>query len=104
MQRVGARGLTTRYPVGMQKQSVWILWFGSLAAGLLGSGWISTLGWGLFGLLLIAHFVEFLMNLSLFKRAGGSLVHHFVQTMIYGLFHWTPIKEQLEAGEGGGAD
>ena len=83
----------------MQKQSVWLLWFGSLAALLLGSGWVATVGGWVFGLLLAAHFVEFLMNLSLFRRAGGSMVHHFVQTMIYGLFHWTPIKERLEAGD-----
>ena len=82
----------------MQKQSVWVLWIGSLAAYLLGSGWISTIGGGLFALLLIAHLVEFFMNYSLFQKAGGSMVNHFVQTMIYGLFHWTPIKEEREGG------
>jgi hypothetical protein len=33
---------------------------------------------------------------SLFERAAGSMGQRFVQTVIYGLFHWTPIKERLE--------
>ncbi|MBJ18474.1 MAG: hypothetical protein CL933_03530 [Deltaproteobacteria bacterium] len=83
----------------MQKQSVWIIWIGSLAAMLLGSGWIETVGRWAFGLTLVAHIVEFIIYRSLFQRAGGSMGHHFVQTLIYGLFHWTPIKERLEAEE-----
>jgi hypothetical protein len=83
----------------MQKQSVWVVWVGSLAAILFGSGWIATIGQWVFGLMFAAHVVEFLVYRSLFERAGGSMGHHFVQTMIYGLFHWTPIKERLEAEE-----
>ncbi|MCP4038809.1 MAG: hypothetical protein GY944_01200 [bacterium] len=83
----------------MQKQSVWILWIASLAAMLFGSGWVVTAGRWTFGLTLLAHVVEFIVYRSLFERAGGSMFHHFVQTMIYGLFHWTPIKERLEAGD-----
>ena len=86
----------------MQKQSVWVLWIGSLAAMLLGSGWVATAGQWVFGITLVAHLVEFVVFRSLFERAGGSMGHHFVQTMIYGLFHWTPIKERLEQ-EGGDA-
>lgn len=83
----------------MQKQSVWLLWIGSLAAMLFGSGWIATIGQWAFGLTFVAHIVEFILHRSLFQRAGGSMLHHFVQTLIYGLFHWTPIKERLEAEE-----
>ena len=80
----------------MAKQSVWLLWIGSLAMMGFGSGWVATVGQWTFGVTLVAHFVEFLVNRSLFERAGGSMAHHFVQTMIYGLFHWTPIKQRLE--------
>ncbi len=52
-----------------------------------------------FGLLILAHLAEFFMNYSLFQKAGGSMANHFIQTMIYGLFHWTPIKERVAAGE-----
>ena len=86
----------------MQKQSVWVLWLGSLAAWFLGSGWVATAGMVVFALLVVAHLAEFFMNYSLFQKAGGSMANHFVQTMIYGLFHWTPIKERIEA-EGGDA-
>ena len=36
---------------------------------------------------------------SVMERAGGSMGHHFVQTLIYGLFHWKPIEERLASGE-----
>jgi hypothetical protein len=85
----------------MQKQSVWIFWIGAVAAMTFGSGWIATVGQVIFGLLFVAHLVEFFMNRALFVREGGPMLHHFVQTMIYGLFHWKPIKERLEAEEGG---
>ncbi len=81
----------------MQKQSVWVLWIGSLAAMIFGSGWVATAGCWAFGLTFAAHIVEFLVFRSLMQRAGGSMMDHFVQTMIYGFFHWTPIKERLEA-------
>jgi hypothetical protein len=80
----------------MLKQSVWGIWVGSVAAMILGSGWVATLGQWVFGLTLVAHVVEFFVHRSLFERAEGSMGHHFVQTLIYGLFHWTPIKERLE--------
>ena len=81
----------------MQKQSVWVLWIGALLASLLGSGWVSTAGSWFFGLLLVAHLVEFFVKRSVFERVGGSMGHHFVQTLIYGLFHWKPLEEGLEA-------
>ncbi len=82
-----------------KKHGVWVVWIGSLAMMLLGSGWVSTAGHVVFWLTLVAHVVECFMNLGLFRRAGGSMAHHIVQTLIYGLFHWKPIKEGLEAGE-----
>jgi hypothetical protein len=81
----------------MQKQGVWVIWIGSLAAMIFGSGWIATVGQWAFGLTFVAHLIEFFLNRPLFVKAGGSMGHHFVQTMIYGFFHWTSIKKQLEA-------
>ena len=78
------------------KYSVWVLWLGSIAAMLFGQGWVANVGGGAFLLTAVAHLVEFLANRSLFQKEGGSMVHHFVQTMIYGLFHWMPIKQRLE--------
>ena len=81
----------------MQKQGIWIVWIASVAAMFFGSGWIEAVGRWTFWLMLVAHVVEFLVHRSLFKRAGGSMLHHFVQTLIYGLFYWVPIKQQLES-------
>ena len=67
-----------------------------LAAAFAGSGWVASLGQGVFWLTLLAHLVEFFVNRPLFEKVGGSMGHHFVQTMIYGLFHWTPLKRSLE--------
>jgi hypothetical protein len=83
------------------KQGVWLIWLGSAAAMLFGSGSLSTFGHAVFWLTLLAHLAEFVVYRPLFARAGGSMGHHFVQTLIYGLFHWTPIKRRLEsAGRG----
>jgi uncharacterized protein YhhL (DUF1145 family) len=81
------------------KYGVWIVWIGGLAAMLLGSGRVAALGHLAFWLTLLAHAVEFLANRPLFERAGGSMSHHLVQTLVYGLFHWMPIKRRLAAEE-----
>lgn len=88
----------------MQKQSVWLIWIGSALAMLLGSGWVATVGQWLFGLTFVAHIVEFIIKRDLFERVGGSMGHHFVQTLIYGLFHWRPLEEQEAGSEGSAAD
>ena len=79
----------------MQKQSVWVIWIGSLAAMFIGSGWVATIGQWAFGLTFLAHVVEFVLKRGVFEQVGGSMGHHFVQTMIYGLFHWKPLEEGL---------
>ena len=80
------------------KQSVWIIYLGAAAAIGLGTGWVSTLGhvalWGT----LAAHAVEFVVKRPVMQAAGGSTAHHFVQTLIYGLFHWKPLEERGRAG------
>lgn len=77
----------------MAKYSVWIIWIGGAAAILFGSGGVSTAGHIAFWLTLAAHVVEFLVKRPLFEKVGGSMGHHFVQTLIYGLFHWKPLED-----------
>ena len=84
----------------MQKQSVWVFWIGSLLAIVLASGWVATLGGVIFAFLFVAHLAEFFVKRDVLQRAGGSMGNHFVQTLIYGLFHWKPIEEQLGEGSG----
>jgi hypothetical protein len=85
------------------KYSVWGIWIGGLAAILFGTGWVATAGHVAVWLTLGAHIIEFVVHRSLFERAGGSMTHHFVQTAIYGLFYWTPIKERLATEESAGS-
>ena len=79
------------------KYSVWVIWIGGGAAILFGSGWVSTAGNIAFWLTLAAHLAEFFVKRPLFERVGGSMGHHFVQTLIYGLFHWKPLEASASA-------
>jgi hypothetical protein len=75
------------------KYSVWLVWCGSVAAILLGAGWVSIAGHLALWLTLAAHFAEFLVKRDVMEKAGGSMAHHFLQTMLYGLFHWKPLED-----------
>ena len=77
------------------KYSVWVIWVGGAAAIVLGSGWVATAGHFVVWLTLAAHVVEFFVKRTLFEKVGGSMGHHFLQTLIYGLFHWKPLEEGL---------
>ena len=81
------------------KYGVWLVWIGGAAAILLGSVWVATAGHVAVWLTLAAHLVEFAVKRPLFERVGGPLSHHFLQTLIYGLFHWKPLEERLAAEE-----
>lgn len=45
----------------------------------------------LFIALLIVHLVEFFLKKDVMQAAGGSMGHHFVQTMLFGFIHWKPL-------------
>jgi hypothetical protein len=79
------------------KQSVWVIWLGAGAAIAFGTGRVSTLGHLVFWGTLAAHLVEFFVKRPVMQAAGGSLAHHFVQTLIYGLFHWKPLEDRAKA-------
>lgn len=80
------------------KYSVWVLYFGCAAAIFFASGWIHAVGHLLLWLTLAAHVVEFFVKKSVMEQAGGSMGGHFLQTLIYGLFHWKPLEEKQAAG------
>jgi len=75
------------------KQSVWVIWLGAAAAILMGTGWVSTVGHLAFWGTLVAHVAEFFIKRPVMEAAGGSMGHHFLQTLIYGFFHWKPLEE-----------
>ena len=77
----------------MNKQSVLILWFVLVALMLLASGWLASIGKFVFWLLVVVHIAEFFVKKDVLEKAGGSMGKHFVQTLIYGMFHWQPLEE-----------
>jgi hypothetical protein len=83
------------------KQSVWVIWLGAAAAIVLGSGGVSTAGHVAFWALLVVHLVEFVVKRPVMEAAGGSMSHHFMQTLIYGLFHWKPLEDAARAADPG---
>jgi len=79
------------------KQSVLVLWL-VLAAGMIfGSGWIAGVARFVFWALALVHIVEFFVKKSVMEKAGGSMGQHFLETLIYGLFHWKPLEDQQRA-------
>ncbi len=78
------------------KQSVLAMWLVLLLGMLLGGATVAMVSRGLFWLLAIVHVVEFFAKKSVLEKAGGSMGHHFVQVLIYGLFHWKPLEEQQQ--------
>ena len=82
------------------KQGVVVLWFVLLTGGVLGSGWLASAASFAFWGIALVHVVEFFAKKRVMEKAGGSMGHHFVQTLIYGLFHWKPLEEQQAASEG----
>ena len=79
------------------KQSVLVLWLVVIAGSIFGSGWIATISSVVFWLLVAVHLAEFFAKRSVLEKAGGSMGHHFVQVLIYGLFHWQPLEEAQQA-------
>lgn len=82
------------------KYGVWVIWIGGAAAIGFGSGGVAIAGHLAVWLTLAAHIVEFVVKRPVFEKAGGSMGYHFLQTLIYGLFHWKPIEDRLAATGG----
>ena len=79
------------------KQSVLVMWFVLMAIGFFGSGWLATVASLAFWSIGLVHVVEFFVKKSVMEQAGGSMGQHFVQTLIYGLFHWKPLEDAQSA-------
>lgn len=76
------------------KQSVLVLWVVLALCMILASGWIAATARIVFWGMAAIHVVEFVVKRSVLERAGGSMAGHFLQTLIYGLFHWQPLEQE----------
>ena len=81
------------------KQSVLVIWIAAIACSFFATGILATLAKGVVGFLVIAHLAEFFVKRDVLAAAGGSMGHHFVQTLIYGLFLWKPLEEAQQSAD-----
>lgn len=79
------------------KQSVLVLWIVLLAGIVFGTGTLASVAQVVFALLAVTHIAEFFVKRDVLTRAGGAMGQHFVQTLIYGFFHWKPLEESQNA-------
>ena len=89
------------------KRVVLVVWVACVLLMLFVGGLAGTIGTVVFWALVLAHLGEFVVKRGVMAKAGGSMGHHFVQTLLYGLFHWKPLEEAqkqaaAESGSGGG--
>lgn len=79
------------------KQGTLVMWFMLLLGMIFGSGWVASVANLAFLGIALVHLVEFFVKKSVLEQAGGSMGQHFLQTLIYGFFHWKPLEEQQSA-------
>ena len=81
------------------KIAVLVVWgYGALSVlGLLGP--LGGIGRVVFGLLVVAHVVEFAVFLPTLRKAPGSLGHHFAQTMLFGVLHYQEVRAASEGAD-----
>ena len=79
----------------MQKNQIgtWIFYTACILAILFVQGWPATAASWALGVVLAIHVVEFFVKRDVMAKAGGSMGGHFVQTLLYGLFHWKPLED-----------
>ena len=57
---------------------------------------LAAVGQAVFWGMLVIHVVEFIVMQSTFRKAGGSLGHHFIQTLLFGMFHLRAVRASAE--------
>jgi len=80
------------------KQGALVMWFVLVAGMVFGGGGLATAARFAFWGIVLVHVAEFFIKRPVMEKAGGSMGQHFVQTLIYGLFHWKPLEEQQAGG------
>ena len=62
-------------------------------------GWIGRIA---FFVTAAAHVLEFLLTRPTLRQAEGSMSHHFLQILIFGMFHTQDVEEELAEKRGRG--
>jgi len=80
-----------------QKVAIVVLWVVMLSAFFVlpdesAGGRVGRIA---FFVTVLAHVVEFFIYRPTLRRAEGSLGHHFVQVLIFGMFHYQEVEADL---------
>jgi len=83
----------------MQKNQIgsWILYVGCVLALFWAPAWLAEIAGWLLGGILAIHVIEFFLKREVMEKAGGSMGGHFLQTLLYGFFHWKPLEDEQKA-------
>lgn len=88
----------------IQKIGVIVLWL-----VLLSAFWVlpdesigGRIGRIAFFVTALAHVIEFFIYRPTLRRAEGSLAHHFLQVLIFGMFHYQEVEVELAEKNAGG--
>ena len=63
------------------------------AVVLAGTRVSSIIVWTFIALAVI-HLLEFAVKLRALRNAGGSLLNHFIHTLLFGIVHWRPLERR----------
>ncbi len=74
--------------------AIYILMLGAIVA-LPGSTTAQVIAW-VFVALAVIHILEFVVMLKVMQVAGGSMINHFLQTLLFGFMHWQPLKQKSQ--------
>lgn len=69
----------------------WLFCLGSLFFAPPGS-WAGVYGPRILGFLVVAHAIECVVFLPKLRKLPGSLGHHLVQTMLFGILHLRSVE------------
>lgn len=82
------------------KTALNVLWVVLAVSFLLPAGPWVVAARGAFVILLAAHALEFVVFHRTLARLGGSMGHHFVQMLLYGMVHLQLARADADPGSG----
>ncbi len=85
----------------MPKVVLGLVWIWAFASFFVApdSG-LSAIGRIVFWVMLVAHAIECVVFLPKFRKAGGPLPSHFIQTMLFGFLHATSLESSEASADG----
>jgi uncharacterized protein YhhL (DUF1145 family) len=83
--------------VSSPRIAVLVLWLALLAAFLVSSSPLASVGRAVFVLLVVVHAIECVVFLPRLRKAPGSLAGHLLQTLVFGIVHVRELPAETGA-------